>query len=65
MTVIWKGCAYMETIEERTLTNIALEVRENFKKKNGRLLTVEEAIQLTDEARKATREGKDKLYEKN
>ncbi len=55
----------MEQTEERTLTNIVLEVRENFKKKNGRLLTIEEAIQLTDEARKATREGKDKLYEKN
>ena len=55
----------MEQTEERTLTNIVLEVRENFKKKNGRLLTVEEAIQLTDEARKATRERNDKLYEKN
>ena len=30
----------MEQTEERTLTNIVLEVRENFKKKNGRLVQI-------------------------
>lgn len=57
--------AFMEITAEKTLTDIVLEIRENFKKNNGRLLTVEEAIQITDEARKSARKDTEILHEKN
>jgi len=37
----------------QSITEVILEERENFKKRFGRLLTVEEAIKLTDEIREA------------
>lgn len=51
----------METtyIPTKSITETMDEARENFKKLNGRLLTEEEAIKLTDEIRDELRkEGK-------
>ena len=48
----------------QSITEVILEERENFKKRFGRLLTVEEAIKLTDEIREAIKnEEKEKENE--
>lgn len=55
----------MEATIKKSLTDVILEVREKFERSNGRLLTVEEAIALTEEARRETRKEKESIYEKN
>ncbi|MBO5342202.1 MAG: hypothetical protein J6A73_05935 [Lachnospiraceae bacterium] len=44
----------------RTLTEMFAEVRKNFEKENGRLLTEDEALAYTEEIRRDIQSRKDK-----
>ena len=45
----------------RTLTEMFAEVRENFEKENGRLLTEDEALAYTEEIRRDIQSRKDNI----
>ena len=49
----------MDYIPEKDILETIIEVRTRFEKENGRLLTVEEAVCLTEQIKKEIREKKE------